>query len=688
MTDKQCIYYMATAQGQEEILKCPICSEQFNKLRKLPECCHTFCETCLLTCISNLESVDGKRSDLQCPVCKKQICAPVDNSGYLDWLKSLEIIQMASDMRPEEENEKDKCCVSCKEIDKAVSAEIYCIDCQDSLCKSCSRIRHGTKLLKTHSVFELQERTDHGEGEKLVQILSKYLTCSRHSDKALSLFCKEDDALCCVDCVLNDHRHCDCVINVRNQINKQDNEAAIMKIKQKIDNTAAQVRVLTDHKKKNISDIKAKADMMSTQIGELRTKVNGIIDILEENICSTVKSFTKACSLETEDEKEQLKEINTNLTEISSLINYTQTKMSKSQLFIILKVFTSKLETIDSKLFEIGQNCKEYEINLKTERILQELMNLSPNNTDQLASVSNNCRKVDSLFAPKADMLKNRCVKKTAKYEILPKECQTEEPEYYGIIFLGKAQEIFLVDTYSGFCCVTDENYEATVSCTKEVLSGKPYSATHLKQGIVAVSIPEQKKICFLSTQDKTDCLKITGIFRTKFTPKALCGLRNGDIAVSWQDPVAFGIYRFTCSTFVSCSTEKVYYDRDAEGRELKTFDFMAIDETRSHIIQPCSSDKTVYCFDFQGNPKFAYNSNVGLPRGVACDADGNVYVCDKDRACIHIISHAGLGIRVIVDGCPKAPLAVAFDASGTQFAVTRESDPWKDVAFFNLLQS
>lgn len=101
---------------------------------------------------------------------------------------------------------------------------------------------------------------------------------------------------------------------------------------------------------------------------------------------------------------------------------------------------------------------------------------------------------------------------------------------------------------------------------------------------------------------------------------------------MSWQDPVAFGIYRFTCSTSINCSIERVYYDHDAEGRELKTFDFMAIDETRSHIIQPCSSDETVYCFDFKGNPKFAYNNNVGLPRGVACDADGNKYVCDQAR--------------------------------------------------------
>ena len=679
---------MATAQGQEGILKCPICSEQFNKLRKLPGCCHKFCEPCLLTCISNLESVDGYEPDFQCPVCRKQISIPTENTGHSDWLKSLEIVEMASNMYSEEEHEKDNVCVSCKEIDKSVPAEIFCIDCQECLCKSCSRNIHRARLLKTHFVFELQEMAELGEGKMLASMFSKYLTCSVHTDKALSLFCKDDNALCCVDCVLDNHRHCACVVKLKNKSNKQDKEAEVIKIKENIEKTASQIRVITDHKKKKVTEIKPKADLMNTQINELRTKVNGIFDALEESVCSTVKSFTKNCSLATEDEIEELKKIDTTLTEISRLISYTQTKMSDNQLFIILEIFSANLEKIDSKVFEIGQNCKEYALSLKTERIFQELMSLGPNDTDLLASVSDSSRRVAVSVVPKADMLNNTIIKKTAKYNILPENSPTKSLDYYGIIFLRKTPQLFLVDTYFGFCCLTDGNYKAAASCTKEALSGTPYSATELKHGLVAVSIPDQKKICFLSTQDTTENLQVNGVFSTKFTPRALYGLKNGDLAISWKDPVAFSILTFSYSMYVSCSKEKVHFDQDNEGRKLKTFDFMAIDEIRSHIIQPCSLDKTVYCFDFKGNPKFAYSGNLGLPGGVACDGDGNVFVCDQVKICIHIISPDGLGIRVIVEGCPLVPLAIAFDASGTQFAVTRKSSPWKDVTFFSLLQS
>ena len=401
---------MATAPGEGEILKCPICSKQFNKLLKLPRCHQKFCETCLLTCISILESAHGNGSDLHCPVCRKQISIPTENTGQSDWLKSLKIIEMASSKCPEEENEKEEGCVSCKEIDKSVPAEIYCIDCRESLCYCCSRIPHRTRLLKTHFVCELQEKTEFGEGESLASMLSKYLTCSMHTEKALSLFCKEDDALCCVDCVLDDHRHCDCVIKITNQPNKQDNETEVMKIQEKIDKIVSQIRVITDYKKKKVPEIKPKADVMNAQISVLRTKVNGIIDALEENICSTVKSFTKKCSLETEDEIEELKEINTTLTEISSLISYTQIKMSENQLSIILKIFSANLEKIDSKVFEIGQNCKEYAVSLKTERLFQELMNLRPNDTYQLASVSESCRRVAVSVVPEADMLIDRLI--------------------------------------------------------------------------------------------------------------------------------------------------------------------------------------------------------------------------------------------------------------------------------------
>lgn len=196
----------------------------------------------------------------------------------------------------------------------------------------------------------------------------------------------------------------------------------------------------------------------------------------------------------------------------------------------------------------------------------------------------------------------------------------------------------------------------------------KPYCAAYVKDDIVVVSVPAQKKLCFL---DVNQSLTFIGELHTTYAPKALCGLKNGDIAVSWNGPVAFGIL----SAGSYCREMKVYFDRDKSGRYLKTFDHMAIDEKRSHVIQPCTTDKAVYCFDFTGNPKFNYkHPELQQPTEVGIDADGNVYIYDMMRNCIHAISDTGLPLRLFKDGFPETTRALSFNDNGTSFVIIHQS--------------
>lgn len=73
---------MATAQTQEEILKCPICFERLINPCKLPGCLHKFCENCLLTYISNLKLKDEIGLESACPVCRIPIALPTDDADF------------------------------------------------------------------------------------------------------------------------------------------------------------------------------------------------------------------------------------------------------------------------------------------------------------------------------------------------------------------------------------------------------------------------------------------------------------------------------------------------------------------------------------------------------------------------------------------------------------------------------
>ena len=112
----------------------------------------------------------------------------------------------------------------------------------------------------------------------------------------------------------------------------------------------------------------------------------------------------------------------------------------------------------------------------------------------------------------------------------------------------------------------------------------------------------------------------------------------------------------------------------------------MSVDENRSHVIQPCTSDRAVYCFDFNGNPKFKYKGKDDFyPRGVAVDGYGSIFACDYNNNEIHVISPAGNALRVIQpsEGCPVNPLAIGFMKNVEEFAVTQSWSPYRQVTFF-----
>ena len=163
---------------------------------------------------------------------------PLASTELSEWLKSLELnFDMESGSTDlEEELVKDSVCGPCKEIGKIVSVEKFCIDCQEYLCKSCSTIIHAVKVLKTHSMLHMQTGAEN-EATDVTRKLKEHFTCSRHSDKAVSYICHEHDDLCCIECIMETHRRCEGVHDLKNPADKTETETESSKIKDQIQTT-------------------------------------------------------------------------------------------------------------------------------------------------------------------------------------------------------------------------------------------------------------------------------------------------------------------------------------------------------------------------------------------------------------------------------------------------------------------
>ena len=675
---------MATARVEDEPLKCPICYEYFNRPRQLLGCLHVFCENCLLTYIGNVKSDDDAERTFQCPVCRNQVSVSLASTELSEWVKSLELKfdleSCSTDL--EEGLVKDSVCGPCKEIEKVVFAETFCIDCQEYLCKSCSRIIHAVKVSKCHSMLDLKMRLEGGK-EVVTQPLLEYFTCSRHSDKTVSHICQEHDDLCCINCIVENHRHCIGVKDLKDPKSLTNTKTDASKMKDQIQNAFLQIEVIIDFRKNDVAEEKENVELICAQIREIRTKLNTVFDALEDSIQTKTKVFAKNYSVEADDEYMTLKEKKQQLTALLSLIGRIETDGTDSQLFIVIHKLRSKVIDIENEIVDLKSSYCRRALRLQKEKQLNVLMEIGPNDTSKLATVSEELSVVILPAFLKKNLL-DMTAKKISEHYILAKTSPKNEPTYSGVLSLETGQ-LMLVDNYYGLCCLTDKDYKPTASCYSN--PEKPFCATRVKTGLIAVSVPNQKKVYLLSNKEESENIPIKDVVNTRLTPKALCGLKNGDIAVSWNTPVAFGILAFRISHPASYE-ETAFRDHDTAGRAFKTFDYMAVDEERSHVIQPCKTDKAVYCFDFCGNPKFAYkHGKLVCPNGVACDGQGNIYICDVNSSSIHVVSAEGVGTRVITEGCPGSPLAIAFHSDGIQFAVTNNSVPWTRVTIFKLSQ-
>ena len=164
--------------------------------------------------------------------------------------------------------------------------------------------------------------------------------------------------------------------------------------------------------------------------------------------------------------------------------------------------------------------------------------------------------------------------------------------------------------------------------------------------------------------------------------PKALCALGSYEIAMSWEKPVAFGIISIQGGTY----SEECYFTKDKSGRELKSFDFMAVDRKLRQVIQTCTVDKAVHCFSFDGEPIFTFkNEELKEPRGVAVGCDSIIFVCNSiRRGSIFMLSQNGLLFKTIKEQCLECPLAIAV--KGSRFAVSQAyTRKWDIIRFFTM---
>lgn len=673
------------------LLKCPICLELCIEPRKLPGCTHYFCEACIATYVSISKGTGKTGEGILCPSCRSVSTGPehaADEGKIREWLDSLEKyegIATAVSLDHRTEQLKKNRCGSCKMFGISSKASKFCIVCFESFCDPCFVGRHSYQHWMNHKTIDIKSE----DKEDVIDTylngfleLKDYSVCNIHSCKEIEFYCKDDESLCCATCIVYSHRKCIEIVELKDTSLGEEAKKELEQVKQSMDKLSAYASTVMKARNTNKENRRKQSEELRRTLQEQRAKINEILDALEDNVTAKTKSVIKQTEIVEEQDISVLKETMESLRACMCLTDRVISYGSAGHFYGLMKEMKEKLEQHRATVFDLCDNFKNVSPELKLEKMLQHFVEIGLNDTHKLANIVETSVEMNLPKYEERDIFRNRKVTKCKEVCIQENYTGILSPTYCDLTLLPN-NKIALVDKDNGYCCFVDENYKVIAS--RKLMSYKtntndfsniPCSCTYINNGTIAVSAPNQKRI-FLLSQD-THCT-IEHVINTKYKPRAIQGLNNGNIAVSWEEPVAFGIIS-TDET----PTEELYFCLEKTGRQSKILDYMAVDERRNHAILPFTEDKAVYCFDFAGVVKFKYtDALLTCPKGVALDGDGNIYICeynDKNSA-IHVISPTGQPIRVLKEDCPTNPLAIAF--CGEEFGVTRYCSPFRVVTFF-----
>ena len=673
---------MASASTLEDQATCPICSGPYKEARKLPGCSHSFCETCILTYVLNLKKDAKLEMSFQCPVCRLPSDAPDNGDVTLEWIQSMNKTKATSSKLASDLYES---CNQCSCLEKFTKAKYYCIDCKECFCESCSKTLHSFKFTSNHVLIEVDcGKENKNVHEQAFMMLDKFLTCSKHPRQPVAFYCESEKQFYCSECAVDNHQNCTKkkIEQMTDKHTETMSKTLASSFKKLFDHTQSVIKMIQDHDQEN----KSEPDKLLDEFFKVKQNVIRQFDIMEESLKAESKAMCKKIAIKNLDEIDELKEVGQRLSVVTYLIENFANKIPTGLACVCLHEAGNILKHIKKETAERGQSRTKTNIRLKIENVLKTLLDVGANEISQIASVQ---RINKSIPLPEYDdeLCLRNCTLKKIKTDIVKGEYSKDlNPCYSGVLFLSD-NKMILSDSRFGSICLTDENSTIISSYRLGELDPTQNSrldlnwicATAMTNNNIAVSVVNKKKIYFLSANEKLEC---KDEISCKYTPVAMHGLRNNDIAVLWQGPWAFGIITLTGGSY----HEKVYFNKDKTQKKLNSLGFMAVDDARSHVILPSASNHTIYCYDFEGNQRFAYHDIKIASLGVAIDGNGNIYVCEQIQGTIIVLSPAGALIRLIKDECPPRPLGISFKEDGKTFAVTQIASP--DVHFLSLTHS
>ena len=193
--------------------------------------------------------------------------------------------------------------VKCESCTKMPSTS-FCHECKEYICSKCVNAHRQLRKLSSHNIESIESfhsNVSKGRGTNLPMV-HRDVTCAKHMDEPLKLYCRDCHKLVCRDCILIDHKdHRYAFITDAAPLCKAEIRYMAMSVKKISEGLKVTAKTISDSEKKlsdhgtasmraidnALDEVVAKA---AQKRKELKDKANSILNEAREKVCTQEKN--------------------------------------------------------------------------------------------------------------------------------------------------------------------------------------------------------------------------------------------------------------------------------------------------------------------------------------------------------------------------------------------------------------
>ncbi|XP_052282936.1 uncharacterized protein LOC127879894 isoform X1 [Dreissena polymorpha] len=347
-------------------------------------------------------------------------------------------------------------------------ADFYCETCVKFYCGKC--IGMHSQLFIKHAPYG---RGDLKKWPVAKQVEDFLLKCDVHKDKNIELFCDNHIELCCTNCAILNHRHCQKITLISDIVKSQSTD--LQQLSVSIQTILKELKKLQDNQEASIQYVQSSYDEQLHKIQNTRREINAALDTIEQKTRKEMLDTLTKLQASTKSEADKCIRLRDELKQLRDATQDISDKNKQELSFIA----TRKCEEIikQSKTFLKSTLQDKFYISFQpNSEIVQYLTTLLGLGKIERMMVQDNSNKVIT-------------VKGKSEHNVKVSS-DLEECSITAILVLP-AKQIFVADNRNKKVKLLDQQYQVVSHCS---VTGNPHALCDITPSEVAVTVNEDDK--------------------------------------------------------------------------------------------------------------------------------------------------------------------------------------------------